>query len=144
MRPLSGIRRSASPTCKTCAARLPSGLTSLIQTPYYDRVIRLFIAALCAFALAFSPAVASGAFADPAGKPGCAMNGQMPAKPVDHSKIDCCAPACQISAGALLPNRIADEAPLESNGALHDRAAVKELASITVTGLDPPPRTISS
>ena len=107
--------------------------------------MRLFLAMLCALGLAFSPAATSGAIAAPAAMPGCTMDGPMPAKPVDHSKMDCCTPACQISAAAaLLPQRIADGTPLERNGALHDRGAVKRLPSLKVTGLDPPPRIIFS
>jgi len=64
----------------------------------------------------------------------------MPAKPADHSKMDCCAAACQMAAPALLQERTTDAAPAQSNGALPDRAAVKELASFTASGLDPPPR----
>jgi hypothetical protein len=104
-------------------------------------VIRLFLAVLCALGLAFSPGATSGAIAAPSAMPGCTMDGHMPAKPADHSTMDCCTPACQVSAAAaLLPQRTSEEAPLKINGALHDRAAVTELASFTATGLDPPPR----
>ena len=117
----------------------PAGLTLLIPPPYSDGVIRLFIIVLCALGLAFSPAATSGAVAAPTGMPGCTM-GHMPAKPADHSKMDCCTAACQMTAPALLPELIADAAPLKTNGALRDRAAVKDLASFTASGLDPPPR----
>ena len=116
-------------------------MTLLIPTPYLKRVIRFFLAVLCSLGLALSPAVTSGAIASPTAMPGCTMDGHMPAKPVDHSKMDCCTPACQISAAAaLLPDPGPAAAPLKANGALHDRAAVKELASFTASGLDPPPR----
>jgi hypothetical protein len=71
--------------------------------------------------------------------PGCTM-GHLPAKPADHSKMDCCAPACQVSAAALQPERTSAAASLKNNGALLNRTAVKELASYTASGLDPPPR----
>ena len=112
-----------------------------MSRPYLEAVIRLFLAALCSIALAFSPAATSGAIAAPDAMPGCTMGDHMPAKPADHSKMDCCTPACQISAAAaLLPERVADAAPLKSNGALHGSAPAKELASFTASGLDPPPR----
>jgi len=108
---------------------------------YPERVIRLFVAALCALALAFSPAAASNAVAAPSTMPGCTMDGHKPAKPADRSKMDCCTQACQMTAGAaLLPQRLADGPRLQSNGALHDLAPEKALASFTATGLDPPPR----
>jgi hypothetical protein len=84
--------------------------------------------------------VSSGAIAAPAKMPGCTMDGHIPAKPADHSKMDCCTAACQMTAPALLPERDAAATPLMTNGALHDRAADKELASFTASGLDPPPR----
>lgn len=95
---------------------------------------------LCAFGLAFGPAATSGAIAASAAMPGCTMDGHMPAKPADHSKMDCCTVVCQMTAAALLPERSADAAPLKSNGALHIRSAVKELASFAESELDPPPR----
>ena len=108
-------------------------------------MIRLVLAAFCALALAFSPAATSGAIAAPYGMPGCTMNGHVPAKPAQHSKMDCCTPACQVSAAAaLLPGRTADAAPMKADGALHDRARAQELASFATGGLDPPPRTIFS
>jgi hypothetical protein len=103
-------------------------------------VIRLFLTVLCLFGLAFSPAATSGAIAAPAAMTGCTMDGHMPAKPADHPKMDCCTPACQVSAAALLSERTSAAAPLKINGALHDRAAVTELVSFTASGLDPPPR----
>ena len=114
------------------------GLTSLVSRPYLEAVIRLFLAALCVIGLALAP---TAGLATPSAMPGCTMEGHMPAKPADHSKMDCCTPACQISAAAaLLPERVADAAPLKSNGALHGSAPAKELASFTASGLDPPPR----
>ncbi len=102
-------------------------------------MIRFFLAVLCALGLAFSPVAASGAIAAPSGMPGCTMDGHTPAKPADHSKVDCCTPACQVSAAAL-SERTSAAAPLKVNGSLHDGAAVTELASFTASGLDPPPR----
>jgi hypothetical protein len=116
------------------------GLTPLIRQPYPKLVIRLFLAVLCSFGLALSPVLANGAIAAPNSVPGCTMNGHMPAKPADHSKMDCCTPACQASAAALQPERTPAAASLKNNGALLDRAADKELASYTASGLDPPPR----
>ena len=95
---------------------------------------------LSALGLAFSPVATSGAIAVPSGMPDCTMDGHTPAKPADHSKMDCCTAACQMMAPALMPQRNTAGAPLKANGALHDRSAVKELASFTASGLDPPPR----
>jgi len=104
-------------------------------------VIRFVIAILCALGLGLGPAATSGAIAAPSAMPGCTMDGHMPAKPADHSKMDCCTPACQISApAALLPERSSDAAQAAASGSPHDRAAAKELASFTASGLDPPPR----
>lgn len=103
-------------------------------------MIRLFLAFLCSFGLAFSPVATNGAIAAPNDVPGCTMDGHMPAKPADHSKMDCCTAACQMAAPALLPEQTSAKAALKINGAVHDRAAVKELASFTASGLDPPPR----
>ena len=119
-----------------------AGLTLLIPPPYFAGVTRLFIAVLCAFGLALSPMVTEAAVAAPSGMPGCTMDQQqMPAKPADHSKMDCCTPACQIAAAAaLLPERNSADILQKADGALHERNAVKELASFTASGLDPPPR----
>ena len=104
-------------------------------------MLRIFIALFCALGLALSPVAATGAVSAPATMPGCTMGEHMPAKPADHSKMDCCTPACQISAAAaLLPEPGSASEPLKANGALHDRAAVQELTSFTSSGLDPPPR----
>ena len=108
-----------------------------MQGPYFDRVIRVFLAALCAIGLAFAP---TAVLASSSAMPGCTMDGHMPAKPADHSKMDCCTAACPLSAAVLLPEATADAAPLQANGALHDRAPAKELASFTASALDPPPR----
>lgn len=113
--------------------------------PYSDRVIRLCLTALCALALALSPAATSGAIATPAGMPGCTMDGHMPAKPTDHAKMDCCTPACQVTAAAaFLPAPTASSVPLYDSRALHARAAETELASVEASALDPPPRTCFS
>lgn len=119
-------------------------MTLLIPSPYFVRVIRLVLAAICALALAFSPAAASGAFAAPAGMPGCTMGGHMPAKPANQAKMDCCTPACQMAAAALLPEPISTKDPLDPIGVMHERASTAEFASFTPSGLDPPPRTIVS
>jgi hypothetical protein len=136
-----GERLVISPVeCLKRRTEKPVGLTMLIPAPYLDRVIRLFLAVLCAFGLAFSPTATSAAIAVPAEMPGCTMDGRMPAKPADQSKMDCCSGVCQVTAAALLPERVVDAAQLKSNGALCRRAAAKELASFTASGLDPPPR----
>ena len=116
-----------------------AGLTLLIPSPYLDGVIRLFLAVVCALGLAFSPMATSAAISAPTAMPGCTM-GHMPAKPADHSKMDCWTPACQVSAAALQPERTSAAPSLETNGALLDRTAVKKLPSYTASGLDPPPR----
>lgn len=104
-------------------------------------VIRLLISLLCALGLALAPVTAIAATATMNGTPGCTMGGHMPAKPADHSKMDCCTPACQMSApAAMIAEPVAASEPL-----LHDRdlvasAPAKELASVHSSGLDPPPR----
>lgn len=116
-------------------------MTPLIPTPYLDRVIRFFLAVLCSLGLALSPAVTSGAIASPTAMPGCTMDGHMPAKPVDHSKMECCTPACQLSsAAALLPEPSSTSLLQKRDGVLQPRIAAKELASFLTSGLDPPPR----
>lgn len=103
-------------------------------------MIRLFLAVLCALGLAFSPLATTGAIASSSGMPGCTM-GHMPAKPADHSKMDCCTPACQTSAAAaLMSDRDLASDLSASGGVQHDRTPTKELASFTASGLDPPPR----
>ena len=127
---------------KAVAPRARAGLTLLIPSRYPVTVIRLFLAVLCSLGLALSPAVTSGAIASPTAMPGCTMDGHMPAKPADHSKMDCCTPACQISAAAaLLPERIATDARPTANRALHAPPALARFASFSPSGLDPPPRT---
>ena len=107
--------------------------------------IRLLLAIFCALGLALAPVTANAAAAPSGTMPGCTMDGKMPHKPVDHSKMDCCTPACQIaSAAALLPQPFAGSEPLIRDGALHRRASAKTLASFISAGLDPPPRTILS
>lgn len=95
---------------------------------------------LSALGLALSPMATTGAIAAPAAMPGCTMDGHIPAKPADHSKMDCCTVVCQMAAAALLSEQTAEAAPLNVNGASHERGAAKELASFTASGLDPPPR----
>lgn len=95
--------------------------------------------------LALSPLAASGAIAAAGTMPGCTMGEHMPAKPADRSKMDCCTPACPISAAAaLLPDRIASATPLDRNAVRRERTALTELPSFSPSGLDPPPRTIVS
>lgn len=100
---------------------------------------RLFIAILCALGLASSPIATSGAFAAAATMPGCTMDGHLPAKADQQSKMDCCTVVCQMTA-ALLPQVLADGAPAKSDRADHKRVRARELASFTTSGLDPPPR----
>ena len=108
-------------------------------------MIRFILALLCAVGLALSPTVTSGAIAAPATMPGCTMGEHMPPKPADHSKMDCCTPACQISAAAaMLPERAATAGPLKMKAPLRMNAPAKELASFTASGLDPPPRRLPS
>lgn len=105
------------------------------------RVIRLFIALLCALALGLSPVAATAAAAAPGGMPGCTMTGEMPDMPADHAKMDCCTPACQAPASAaLLPQRDGGSDDLSAERQLHASAPVKKLRSFAPTGLDPPPR----
>lgn len=103
-------------------------------------VIRLFIGVLAAFALALSPLAAVGAMGAPSAMPGCMSEGRMPAKPVDHAKMDCCAPFCQAAPAALLPELNRAGEALKSDGAQHDRTAGRELPSFRPSGRDPPPR----
>lgn len=107
--------------------------------------IRLLLAIFCALGLALAPVTASAVSAPSGTMPGCAMDGKMPDKPADHSRMDCCTPACQIApASALLPQSFAGLEPLTPDGALHRRTPAKILASFMWTALDPPPRTILS
>lgn len=111
---------------------------------YPQGVIRFFIGLLAALALAFSPAAASSAMTAPSAMPGCTMDGHMPAKPADHTKMDCCNAFCQAAAAwALLPERNSAAEPLKSDGARHARTAVTALPSFKTSGLDPPPRLLS-
>jgi hypothetical protein len=107
----------------------------------YRPVTRLFIALLCAIGLAFAPVAAAAAAAAPNAMPGCTMKGEMPSKPVDHSKMACCTPACQApTSAALLPDRDRASDLSLGGGDLHASAPAKKLASFAPTGLDPPPR----
>lgn len=95
---------------------------------------------LCALGLAISPVAARAELAAPGAMSACALDGHMPARTADHSRMDCCTPACQASpAAALVPDGTAD-ASLVPTAALHDRAGAKALASFTAGGPDPPPR----
>ncbi|MFP5329089.1 MAG: hypothetical protein ACLGHC_02990 [Alphaproteobacteria bacterium] len=106
-------------------------------------MIRLVITALCALALALSPAATSGALAAPvAATAACEMDPQeMPSVPAGHPKMKCCTPACQIAAPtALVPDRGIVPAHPDISGMTHNPGAVKELTSVCASGLDPPPR----
>lgn len=107
--------------------------------PILARVIRL-IMMLCAIGLALAPVTAEAAVS--AGSmPGCTMNKEMPVKPSSHAKMDCCTPACQVTAAsALLPNSTGEETTSQPHAMTFAAGRVKELASISTTGLDPPPR----
>ena len=109
-------------------------------------MIRFILAALVTIGLALGAPATSGAIAGPATTmPGCTMAGHVPAKPANHSKMDCCTPACPISAAAaLLPERTASAAPLDRNAVRRERTAWRESPSFSPSGLDPPPRTIFS
>jgi hypothetical protein len=121
------------------------GLTLLIATPYFDPVIRLFLAVLCALGLAFAPVTAIAATATMNGTAGCTMDRHLPAKPSDHSKMDCCTPACQMAApAALLPERASISDALPHDRGLVASAPAKELASVASSSLDPPPRSFPS
>jgi hypothetical protein len=104
-------------------------------------VIRLFIALMCAIGLALSPVATAAAVAAPATMADCGMKGGMPDMPADHSKMDCCTPACQAPASAALlpePDRTTDN--LTDERELHAGPTVRELESLPRSGLDPPPR----
>ena len=101
---------------------------------------RLFIAILCALGLAISPVTTSGAFAAAGAMPGCTMDGHMSGKSSHHSKMDCCTAVCQMTGAALVPPQLAEQEQLKCDGAVHDRAPAKKLASYIASGLDPPPR----
>ena len=106
-------------------------------------VIRLFIGVLAALALALSPVAAVSAMAAPSAMPGCTSDGHMPARPVEHAKMDCCAPFCQTAPAALPPELNRAGEALQSDRAPHDQAAGRELPSFRPSGLDPPPRLLS-
>jgi hypothetical protein len=113
----------------------------LILTPYLNRVIRLFIAALCALGLAFAPVAAGAAPASSDNMPGCTMGKEMPKKTGDHAKKDCCVPACQApSSAACLPQNGDGSAALAPEPQLHITVPARELASVPNSGLDPPPK----
>lgn len=102
-------------------------------------VIRHLLALLCAIGLAVSPLAVVPASA--AQMSDCTMGGDMPDMPADHSKMDCCTPACHVpSASALLPRLDADVADAPAPQQLLGSAPVKQLESILASGLDPPPR----
>jgi hypothetical protein len=102
-------------------------------------MIRLIVSILCAVGLALAPATAEAA-AMAGSMPGCTMGKEMPAKSTDRGNMDCCTPACQVSAPALLPNSTGEEASSQPERARFAAAPEKKLASVPATGLDPPPR----
>jgi len=68
------------------------------------------------------------------------MGGKMLPDPTSRSKVDCCAPACQMQTSAALPqNEVAAE-PFDAALASLVSAPVRELVSTAYSGLDPPPR----
>ena len=102
-------------------------------------MIRHFVALFCAIGLAFSPLAAAPASATQMAD--CAMGGDMPDLPADHSKMDCCTPACHApSANASLPR--SDVAlPQRLGPSQQFRTALfQQLESVLASGLDPPPR----
>lgn len=115
-------------------------IDSSLSRPILARMLRLLISALCALALAFAPAMANAAIAQTNGMPGCTMVGRMACKSADHSKKDCCTPACQSLSGvALLSSRSLDTAE-RGRPTVFVGATAKELAAAPSSGLDPPPR----
>ena len=102
-------------------------------------MIRHLLALLCAIGLAFSPLAAVPASA--ASMSACSMGGEMPDMPADHSKMDCCTPACHApSASALLPKMDAGLTDLPAPKQQLSGATAKQLESVLSPGLDPPPR----
>lgn len=98
--------------------------------------MKLILAIAVAFSLIARPGAASAT-----AMPDCAMAGQQMAKPDSHAKTDRCALACPVSTVAvLLPGPTETAVPLTTHALPHDRATVRELASFTASGLDPPPR----
>lgn len=103
-------------------------------------MIRLLICILSVFGLAFAPVTLSAPAMPPTDMAGCSMDGKMPPEHTRHSKVDCCAPACQMqTSAALLQNEVAAE-PFDAALALLVSAPAKELVSLAYSGLDPPPR----
>jgi hypothetical protein len=72
---------------------------------------------------------------------GCDMKGEMPKAPADHAKKDCCVSACQTPApAAFLPQNGDGSAGLAPEPRLHMTVPAKALASVSSSGLDPPPK----
>lgn len=106
-----------------------------------DRVIRLLISMLFALGVMLAPATASADVAPASGMPGCTMNPKLPSKAPDRTKMDCCTVACQSpSSTAMLPGYVGEDYVAPARRATLVSEPVKELASITSSGLDPPPR----
>jgi len=127
------LRRSAA------EAFIDSRCSSLILA----HVTRLLISMLCALGLAFAPVAANGMSFDQQPMAKCDMQHKMPSKPAHHGKMDCCTPACQVSAAAALQPQLGVADRLTSGKELRVTAAATQLDSFASTGLDPPPRPLS-
>lgn len=119
----------------TADTKIDSPTTAFIST----HVIRLLISIFCALGLALTPVTANAAAASPRSMADCAMGKTMPAKP-SGSKMDCCVPACQSPASAMLPENRTKSATNLSDRSQPAWTPVKELVGIVSSGLDPPPR----
>ncbi|MBA2770516.1 MAG: hypothetical protein H0U34_00645 [Sphingomonas sp.] len=105
-------------------------------------MIRLVLAMICALGLAFSPVAANAAPAAGSGMPGCIMDGDMPDMAADHSKMDCCTPACQApsSSAATLSKSISAALLAPAKSRKLTWGSPKDLVAFLVSALDPPPR----
>lgn len=105
-------------------------------------IMRLLLALLCVLGLALAPVTANASAVPSNGMAKCMMDGEMPDMPADHSKMDCCTPVCQAPApaAALLPDSGASSGARTAPTVKLTGAPAKELAGITSSGLDPPPR----
>jgi hypothetical protein len=123
-----------------CVRDLPI-FDSRLRTPIFAPVIRLLIALMSVFSLALSPVAANAAPAGQDAMAGCVTQKDMPAKPADRSKMDCCTPVCQLSpAAALLADGDTSANRIVSRGEMHAPAGVQTLKSFAPTAVDPPPR----
>jgi hypothetical protein len=112
---------------------------SRLGNPIFEPVIRLLIALMSVFSLALSPVAANAAPSQDA-MAGCMTQKEMPAKPADRSKMDCCTPVCQLGPAAALPAGDPSVHRMVSRGETHTRAGVQALKSLAPAALDPPPR----